>query len=76
MEVKHCAVGDSVIRFKKVNLLKTKSLSLPQQRAGNMAEYVRDDACLWCMIHEVQGQCWPVRSTCQGTDVCAGDLQQ
>lgn len=64
--VKQCAVGDSVLHFKKANLLKTKSPSLPQQRAGNMVEYVRDEACPWCMIHEVQGRCWPFRSTCQG----------
>lgn len=66
MVVKHCAAGNSVLHFKKVNLFKNKSPSLPQPRADNMVEYVRGDTCLWCMIHEVQGQCWPVRSTCQG----------
>lgn len=63
---KHCTVGDSVLRFKKVNLLKTRSPILPQQRACNMAQYVLGGACPSCMIHEVQGRCWPVRSTCEG----------
>lgn len=31
-----------------------------------MAQYVLGGACPSCMIHEVQGRCWPVRSTCEG----------
>lgn len=80
--VRRCPAGDSVLHFKKVNLLKTKSPSVPQQRAGHVGESVREEACPWCMIHEVQGRCWPIRLTCQGQGsagngrVYAGDLQQ
>lgn len=62
---KHCTVGESVLNVKKVNLLKTKSPSLPQQRACNMAQCVLC-VCLSCMIHEVRGRCCSVRSTCEG----------
>lgn len=66
MVEKDCTVGDSVLNCKKVNLLKTRSPILPQQRACNMAQYVLGGAGPSCMIHEVQGRCWPVRSTCEG----------
>lgn len=68
MVAKHCAVGDSGLHFKKVNLLKAKRSGLPQHRACHMVQWVLDTVCPWCMIHEVQGRWCPVRSTCEGQD--------